>query len=153
MNPSTKQSSQVVLVAKNPPANCRRCERCGFHPWVRKTPWRRKWQPTSVSLPGKSHGQRRLAGYSPWGRKRVRHDAATKQQQQNSFKTDLRKRQSEKVKRTARVKHKGKGYVRAESKQQLQRISVYSGKLVKVQRATQCMKIGSSEEMVRCELL
>ena len=37
----------------------------GFHPWVGKTPWRRKWQPTPV-LPGKSHGQRSLAGYSPW---------------------------------------------------------------------------------------
>ena len=31
--------------------------------------WRRKWQPTPVSLPGKSHGQRSLAGYSPWGRR------------------------------------------------------------------------------------
>ena len=30
----------------------------GFDPWVRKIPWRRKWQPTPVSLPGKSHGQR-----------------------------------------------------------------------------------------------
>ena len=128
------------------------CRRCRFDPWVRKTPWRRKRQPTSVLLPGKSHGQRRLAGYSPWGLKRVRHNAATKQQQ-NSFKTDLRKRQSEKVKRIARVRHKGKGYLRAESKQQLQRISVYSGKLVKVQRAAQCMKIGNSEEMARCELL
>ena len=35
--------------------------------------WRRRWQPTPVFLPGKSHGQR-LAGYSPWGHKRVRHD-------------------------------------------------------------------------------
>ena len=34
-----------------------------------KIPWRRKWQPTSALLPGKSHGQRSLAGYSPWGRK------------------------------------------------------------------------------------
>ena len=33
------------------------------------TPWRRKWQPTPVFLPGKSHGWRNLAGYSPWGRK------------------------------------------------------------------------------------
>ena len=41
-------------------------------------PWRRKWQPTQVLLPGKSHGQRSLAGYSPWGR-RVRHDLATTQ--------------------------------------------------------------------------
>ena len=44
---------------------CRRLRRCGFDPWVRKIPWRRKWQPTSVSLPKKSHGQRSLAGYSP----------------------------------------------------------------------------------------
>ena len=35
--------------------------------WVRKIPWRRKWQPTPVFLPGESHGQRSLAGYSPWG--------------------------------------------------------------------------------------
>ena len=34
--------------------------------WVRKIPWRRKWQPTPVFLPGKSHGQRSLVGYSPW---------------------------------------------------------------------------------------
>ena len=67
--------------------------------------------------------------------------------QQNSFKTDLRKRQSEKVKRIARAKHKGKGYVRVESKQQLQQISVYSVKLVKFQRVAQCVKIGNSEEM------
>ena len=42
------------------------CRKCGFDPWVRKIPWRRKWQPTSVFLHGKSHGQRSLAGYSPW---------------------------------------------------------------------------------------
>ena len=36
---------------------------------VRKIPWRRKWQPTPVLLPGKSHGLRSLVGYSPWGRK------------------------------------------------------------------------------------
>ena len=41
-------------------------------------PWRKRWQPTPVFLPGKSHGQRRLAGYSPWGRKRVGHDLVTK---------------------------------------------------------------------------
>ena len=38
-----------------------------FHPWVRNTPWRRKWQPTPVFFPGGSHGQRSLAGYSPRG--------------------------------------------------------------------------------------
>ena len=37
--------------------------------WLRKMPWRRKWQPTPVFSPGKSHGQKNLAGYSPWGRK------------------------------------------------------------------------------------
>ena len=43
----------------------------GFNPWVRKTPWSRKWQPNPVVLPGKFHGQRSLAGYSPWGRKEL----------------------------------------------------------------------------------
>ena len=46
-----------------------RCWRCWFNPWVRKIPWRRTWQSTSVFLPGESRGQRSLAGYSPWGRK------------------------------------------------------------------------------------
>jgi len=45
------------------------CRRLGLDPWVRKIPWRRKWQPTPVLLPGKSHGWRRLVGYSPQGRK------------------------------------------------------------------------------------
>jgi len=36
------------------------CRRCGFNPWTRKIPWRRKWQPASIFLPGKSHGQRNL---------------------------------------------------------------------------------------------
>ena len=43
--------------------------------------WRRKWQPTPVFLPGKSHGQRSLVGCSPWGHRRVRCDLVTKQQQ------------------------------------------------------------------------
>ena len=43
--------------------------------------WRRKWQPAPWFLPGKSHGQRSMVGYSPWGQKRVSHDLATKQQQ------------------------------------------------------------------------
>jgi len=38
-----------------------------FDSWVRKIPWRREWQPTLVFLPGESHGQRHLMGYSPWG--------------------------------------------------------------------------------------
>ena len=40
-----------------------------FNPWVGKMPWRRKWQPTPVPLPGKSHGQRSLVGCSPWSHK------------------------------------------------------------------------------------
>ena len=44
---------------------CRRHKRCGFDPWVGKIPWRRVWQPTPVFLPGESHGQRSLVGYSP----------------------------------------------------------------------------------------
>ena len=47
-----------------------------FDPGAMKMPWRKKWQPTPVLLPGDSHGQRSLAGYSPWGR-RVRHDGVT----------------------------------------------------------------------------
>ena len=47
----------------------RRRRRRGFHPWVRTIPWRRKWQPTPVLLPGKCRGRRSLVGYSPWGHK------------------------------------------------------------------------------------
>ena len=43
-----------------------------FNPWVGKIPWRRKWQASLVSLPGKSHGQRSIAGYSPEGSQRIR---------------------------------------------------------------------------------
>ena len=54
---------------KQPASQCRRHKRCGFDPWVGKIPWRRTWQPTLVFLPGKSHAQRNLVGYSPWGHK------------------------------------------------------------------------------------
>jgi len=54
---------------KNPPAM--------QDPWVRKIPWRKKWQPNPVFLPGKSHGQRILAGYNPWGCDGVRHTLVT----------------------------------------------------------------------------
>ena len=47
----------------------RRPKRRVFETWVRKIPWRRAWQPTPAFLPGESHGQRFLAGYSPWGHK------------------------------------------------------------------------------------
>ena len=45
--------------------------RPGFDPWVGKILWRRKWQSTPVLLPGKSHGQRSLVGYSLWGHKEL----------------------------------------------------------------------------------
>ena len=50
---------------------CRRYRRCRFDPWVRKSPWSRKWQPILVFLPGKSHGQKSLVGYSPWSCKEL----------------------------------------------------------------------------------
>ena len=46
---------------------CLQCRSPGFDPWVRNIPWRRKWQPTPVFLPGGFHGQGNLAGCSPWG--------------------------------------------------------------------------------------
>ena len=48
---------------------CRRCKRHGFDTWVGKIIWSRKWQPTPVFLPGKSHRQRSLEGHSPRGHK------------------------------------------------------------------------------------
>ena len=57
---------QEMLVVKNLPANAGDI-RDRLDSWVRKIPWKRKWQPTPVFLPGVSHGQRSLAGYSPWG--------------------------------------------------------------------------------------
>ena len=45
---------------------CLQCGRPGFDPWVGNNLWRREWLPTSVFLPGGFHGQRSLAGYSPW---------------------------------------------------------------------------------------
>ena len=48
---------------------CLQCWRPGFDTWLGKIPWRRSWQPTPVFLPGEFHGQRSLAGYSPWGHK------------------------------------------------------------------------------------
>ena len=69
------------LVAQGKESACQ-CRRCGCNPWVGKSPWIRKWQPTPpVFLPSESRGWRSLAGYSPQTQKRIRHDLATKQQQ------------------------------------------------------------------------
>ena len=43
-----------------------RSRRLQFDPWIKRIPWRKKWQPTPIFLPEKLHGQRSLAGYSPW---------------------------------------------------------------------------------------
>ena len=55
----------VAQMVKNLPAK----QETGFSPWVGKIFWRREWQSHPVFLPGKSHGQRSLVGYSSWGRK------------------------------------------------------------------------------------
>ena len=57
------------LSSKRIPLQCRRCLRQGFYPWIKKSPCRRAWQSTPGFLPPESHGQMRLAGYSPWGHK------------------------------------------------------------------------------------
>ena len=58
-----------VTSGKEPACQCRRRKRCRFSLWVGKIPWWRAWQPTRVFLSGESHGERSLAGYSPWGHK------------------------------------------------------------------------------------
>ena len=63
---------------------CRRHKRCRFNAWFRKIPWRRQWQPILVFLPGESHRQWSLVGYSPRGH-RIGHDLATKQQQKRIY--------------------------------------------------------------------
>ena len=62
-------ASLVAQLVKNMPAKAAEARDSGFDPWVGKIPWRRAWQPTPVFLPGESHGQGSLVGYSPWGRK------------------------------------------------------------------------------------
>ena len=63
----------MAQIVRNPPA----MQETKLKPWVGKIPWRREWQHTPVLLPGESHGQRSLAGYSPWGHKESEQDWAT----------------------------------------------------------------------------
>ena len=72
-------------MVKNPPVR----QEIQIHFWVRNIPWKRKWQPTTIFLPGKFHGQRSLAGF-----KRVRHKLATKQQSSKNTKVHLIPRSS-----------------------------------------------------------
>ena len=64
-------ASQVALLVKNPPANAGDVRDSGSIPGLGKIPWRRAWQLTPVFLPGESHGQRSLVGYSPGGHREL----------------------------------------------------------------------------------
>ena len=64
---SLSLTSQVMPVVKNLPENAGDMRDAGSIPGSGRFSWRRAWQPTPVFLPGESHGQRSLAGYSPWG--------------------------------------------------------------------------------------
>ena len=65
---SLEQASLMAHTVKNLPAMQ---ETQVWSLSVRKIPWRRKWQPIPLFLPGEIHGQRTLPGYSPWGRKEL----------------------------------------------------------------------------------
>ena len=65
------RACQMALVVKNPPAHAGDVRDVGLIPWVRKIPWRRLEQPTLLFLPGESHRQRSLVGYSPQGCKEL----------------------------------------------------------------------------------
>ena len=75
--------SLMAQMVKNSPTRAGDTGSSPFIVWEGRSPGEGKLQPTSVFLPGESHGQKSLAGYSPWGCKRVGHDLATKQQQQS----------------------------------------------------------------------
>ena len=62
---------------EEPTCQGRRHKSLRLNPWVEKIPCRMKWQPTPVCLPGESHGQRSLLGYSPWGHKESDANEAT----------------------------------------------------------------------------
>ena len=59
------------LSSKDSLCQCRSHRKSWFNPWVRESLWRKKWQPPPVFLPGKSHGERSLGGYSLWGCKEL----------------------------------------------------------------------------------
>ena len=78
-------SQWSLLVVKALPANAGDLKRCKFNPWVRKILWRRAWQPTPIFLPGESHGQRSLVGFSPWGHKKSDMTEATQKAHTTQF--------------------------------------------------------------------
>ena len=65
------------LSGKEPACKSRRHKRSGLDPWMGTVPWRKTWLPTPVFLPGEFHGQRSLAGYSPWDHKESEMTEAT----------------------------------------------------------------------------
>ena len=68
-NIQVREGSRVAQMVKN--LSAMQVDPSKFDPWIGKIPWRRKWQLTPVFLPGESHGQRSMAGYSPRGRKEL----------------------------------------------------------------------------------
>ena len=75
------QSFLDVTSGKESACQCWRWKRCGFDRGVGMIPCRRAWQPTPLFLPGESHGQRKLMGYSPQGRK----DPTTNEETQHAY--------------------------------------------------------------------
>ena len=67
-------------MVKSLPANAGDIRDIGLIPGLGRSPWRKAWQPTQVFLPRKSHGQRSLVDYSPWGREGLGHDFTTNNQ-------------------------------------------------------------------------
>ena len=79
---NSSQKSYLLELVDNPAGvraivpeeSTHQCRRHWFDPYVRKIPWKRKWQSTPVFLPEKPHGQRSMEGHSPWGSQRAGHN-------------------------------------------------------------------------------
>ena len=80
---------------EKPTCQCRRCKRTRLDPWIGKIPWRRAWQPTPVSLPGESHGQRNLATVHRMAQSQIRlkrlstHTYTNNEQSKNKIKKTI----------------------------------------------------------------
>ena len=84
---------------------CVQCSIPVFEPWVGKILWKRKWRSTLVFLPRKFHGQRSLAGYSPWG---CKESNMTEQRTLLKFLNKLRTTETSNAKESVRQDWKGK---------------------------------------------
>ena len=82
--PVHHQLPELTPNGEEPTCQSRRRKRLGFDPWVGELPWRRKWQPTPVLLPGESHGQGSLGGLQSIGSHRVGHDWSNWAHNQNT---------------------------------------------------------------------